>query len=177
MKKTVILLMACLMSLTMNAQSITEGKLPALYGQTVKFEVDWSQLKINNLGVADWLAYRSAEQPEWDARKELDKELKPTVLEQALPQLNKYMQVKDVAFLPAPQKAKYVLVFIPVNVDKKGNNLDRVQIRDAATGEKLCQLTVDGKGGHFGTMSNLWGDGFRSAGKRLGSFLAKKITK
>src|SRR3712207_8053883 len=45
----------------------------------VNVEYIWDDLTIDGKEVKDWLEYRQAEQPEWDAQKEFSEELKPQI--------------------------------------------------------------------------------------------------
>ena len=85
MKKTALILMAIMVTLTTDAQKILDGAIPSLKGEgKINLKIDFSETKIDNKSIADWLEYRQATQPKYDAQKELEEELKPVVQEKIL---------------------------------------------------------------------------------------------
>ena len=148
MKKTALILMAIMVTLTTDAQKILDGAIPSLKGEgKINLKIDFSETKIDNKSIADWLEYRQATQPKYDAQKELEEELKPVVQEKILKILNN-------------------------KLSKKGDNTNECYILDE-DGNALVKFQIPGSGGHWGSMSNLWGDGYEDAAKSLASFILK----
>ncbi len=171
MKKVLMMLAIMLVTLTANAQRIIEGTFPSLKGQTkINLVIDYSNLVIANMSIRDWLECRQAEQPDYSAVNELEKELKPTVQEKLVEQINKKLQKRN-AYIVTNNSAEYTLNVAPHDVAKKGNNKNECSILDKE-GKVLVKFVVSGKGGTFGSMSNLWGDGYKDSGKKLGGILA-----
>ena len=67
---------------------------------------------------------------------------------------------------------KYTLVVRPLAVSKKGCNNNECSILDES-GNVLVKFSASGSGGVFGSMANLWGDGYADSGKEIASFVAK----
>jgi len=150
----------------------TEGSFAPLKGMTAfGYAEDWSQLLINGMEVSDWLDYRQFEQPEYDAKKELETELKPSIknLREAL---NEKLG-GHIRFTPGKAQT-YKLTISPLNIDKKGNMILECVFSDNS-GNQVVKFYVSGRGGTFGSMSNLWGDGFGSAGRRLAKRLINEL--
>ena len=60
----------------------------------------------------------------------------------------------------------------PISVSKKGDNTNECYILDEDD-NALVKFQISGSGGHWGSMSNLWGDGYEDAAKSLASFILK----
>lgn len=145
-----------------------------LKGETkINVDYDWKSLTIDGKNVSDWLDFRQAEQPKWDARKELKEDLKPQI-DEMISTANKELRSRNM-FLKTKCDAKYTLKLIPQNITKKGNNVIKCQLVETSKRKIVQEFTVEGKGGVFGSMGNLWGDGFRDAGKKLGKMIKKGL--
>ena len=56
--------------------------LGILKGQhRIHWTMDWTQLTIEGMKPKEWLEFRQAEQPEYDAKYELESQLKPRILD------------------------------------------------------------------------------------------------
>lgn len=137
----------------------------------MNIKIDYSETKIENLSIDDWLEYRQTEQPDYNAVSELETELKPTLQSEIVEALNKKLQKKGV-MLTTKGTAKYTLVIAPVSVSKKGKNRNNCSILDE-NGKVLVKFVVSARGGTFGSMDNLWGDGYKNSGKTIASFVAR----
>lgn len=85
-----------MVTLTTDAQKILDGAIPSLKGEgKINLKIDFSETKIDNKSIADWLEYRQATQPKYDAQKELEEELKPVVQEKILKILNNKLSKKE----------------------------------------------------------------------------------
>jgi len=135
------------------------------------FAEDWSQITINGMSTSEWLEARQFEQPEFDAKKELDTELKPAMKELRGALVEKLQG--EIRFTNE-EGPDYKLTITPLSIDKKGNMILQCTI-GRASGGQVVKFYVKGKGGTFGSMGNLWGDGFESAGKNLAKILKKNI--
>lgn len=172
MRKFLSCLAALMVALTINAQKISEGKIPSLKGETkINLKIDYSEMKIENKTIADWLEYRQATQPKYDAKSELENDLKPVVQEKIAKTLNDKLSKKG-AFVTVNGTAKYTLLIKPISVSKKGDNTNECSILDES-GNSLVKFQVSNSGGHWGSMSNLWGDGYEESAKDIASFVVK----
>lgn len=177
MKKVLLLMIAILSGVTMYASD--DAMAEAFYrlrGQK-KFNivVDWSQYTINGLNEEDWMRFRDTEQPNYDAHNELVNELKPRFADMAK-EANEVMSKAQIYLFLNDDRQPYTIVVRPLRLDGHGNQTDIITIKDTSTGEQIVQFQIKAKGGKFGSMSNLWGDGFRRAGKQLGKTLLKYLT-
>lgn len=173
MKKTLLLLICVLLS-TFSSFAGDKLTFSFLKGETaMSYVVDWSNLTINGLQKSDWIERRNAEQPDYDAEREYEAEL--------LPQINdfvakaNYEMEKVNLFISAKAGHKYTLYLYPQNITSKGDNTIECVIKETATGNTMVEFIVNGKGGTFGSMSNLWGDGMKSAGKKFGKLICKHL--
>lgn len=170
------LLTMCVTAMSARDNTIVQGSFQALKGVT-KFnvEIDWSYLHINGLSPQDWIKYRNAEQPSYDAEKEFETELKPRWMEM-VKSCNEKLSKKNIFLLPEATEQPFKIIISPHNIDKKGNLEALCSIVDS-DGEVIVKFALAGRGGIFGTMGNLWGDGFRSAGKNLAKMLERNMIK
>lgn len=172
MRKILLFLIVIMVTLTVGAQKILEGTKPSLKGvNKIRLKIDFSETKIDNKTVADWLEYRQASQPKYNAKNELENELKPVVQEKVIKSLNNKLSKKG-AFVTLNSNAKYTLLVKPVSVSMKGDNTNDCYILDEF-GNILVKFHISGSGGHWGTMSNLWGDGYEDSAKSIASFVVK----
>lgn len=174
MKNLIITAIVVCTAISAGAQKITSGAMPSLKGETkINIVYDYSQITIDGKKINEWLEYRQASQPDYDAKNEWENELKPALTGAFAEQVNKKIE-KNGAFLAVSKDANYTLTLIPTDVKKKGNNLNICTITDKK-GKELVRFEVKGSGGTFGTMANLWGDGYKDTGKAVGGILAKSF--
>ena len=143
MRKVLFLLALMFVALSAGAQKVMEGTAPSLKGETkINVKIDFSETKIENKSIAEWLEYRQAEQPDYSA------------------------------YVTLNGSAKYTLMVYPVSISKKGKNTNMCSLLDE-NGTALVKFSVSGSGGTFGSMANLWGDGYGDSGKKIASFVEK----
>jgi hypothetical protein len=173
MKRTISLVICVLLSVV---SSYAGDKLSFsfLKGETsLSYVVDWSNMTINGLGKSDWIERRNAEQPDYDAEKEYESELLPRIND-FVAKANAEMENVNL-FLSAKAGHKYTVYLYPQNIKSNGDNTIECAIKETATGKTMVEFVVNGRGGTFGSMSNLWGDGMRSSGKKFGKFICKHL--
>ena len=155
---------------------VVEGSFAKIQGiKRFNIEVDWTNIHINGLTPGEWIRYRNSEQPSFDAEEEFQSELKPRWSDMVASS-NEKLNKKQVYLLPDASELKYKLIVSPHQIDRNGN-LEAFCTIVNKNDEVLVKFVLTGKGGIFGTMSNLWGDGFKSAGKNLAKILEKYLIK
>ncbi len=170
--KVLLLMAAMIVTLSANAQKILQGSKPSLKGEAkINLKLDLTDTRIDNKSIADWLEYRQAEQPDYNAKDELEKELKPEIQEKIVKELNDKLGKKG-AFVTINGSAKYTLLVCPVSIKKNGKNTNECSILDE-NGNVLVKFLASGSGGTFGSMANLIGDGYENSGSKMASFVAK----
>lgn len=172
MKKILMVVFCLCMFGVTYAQKVISGKFPSLKTEKkLNIQLDYSKMTIAKMSISDWLEYRQASQPGYDAKVELEEQLKPSLKEHLLSAFNDKMD--DEIFFVENGSANYTLKFVVMNVDKKGDNTNECTILDK-NGNSLVTFLVKGSGGTFGSMENLWGDGYESTGKKLARILDSK---
>lgn len=170
MKKLLLIALLITVAIGVSAQVVTKGDMPSLVGERrINVTFDYSKMTINTLDIKEWIDYRQTEQPQYNAEYELENELKPALAEAFTTAVNKKLARFSV-FLTSKNEANYTLTVMPQNVQKNGNNVTECTITDKV-GKHVVTFTVEGHGGTFGSMANLWGDGFKSVGKKVGNLL------
>lgn len=154
-----------------------EGDLTVLKGITgMQVVEDLSKITIAGLDVDHWLTFRQTEQPDYSAKNEWEHELKPLFKTVLLPFANQRL-MKQNFMLSEEIESDVYMVVQPQNIGRKGNCVINCYIRKKGSDDNLASLFVTGRGGVFGTMSNLWGDGLKDAGNAMGKFLARYLIK
>lgn len=174
------LLLAMLMLGTMATSAreniIVNGSFAKLQNVSkFNIDIDWTNIHINGLNLSEWLRTRNSEQPQYDAESEYQHELKPSwakMVESA----NEKLGGKQIYLLPNSPEQEYTIIVSPHQIDRKGN-LEAFCSIVNEDDEVVVKFVLTGKGGVFGTMGNLWGDGFKSAGKNLAKILQKYLHK
>ncbi|MCH4148332.1 MAG: hypothetical protein LKF33_07880 [Prevotella sp.] len=175
MKKFILMTTALLMALTVNAQDQMEGNLSEIAGQKrLNVVEDWSQIKICDMDLEAWYKFRNTEQPDYNAQNEYKDELQPRLKDDMLTEANKRLNKKQL-YLTRESELKYTLVITPLNINKKGDQTVKCTVKETKSGRQVASFTLIGNGGTFGSMSNLWGDGFRSSGQKLAKVLLKEM--
>lgn len=182
MKKLIVLSLLMLVATTSFAQGlfeqdvvVVEGSFAPLMGVSkIQVEEDWEGTTIEGMSQAAWLEFRKIEQPEFNPQYELENELKPQLSIMLLPAANDKLRTIG-RFLTNASESDILMTIHPVNITKKGNCYLNITIRDKMNGQQIVKFSIEGKGGIFGSMANLWSDGFKSAGKRLGKLLVKQL--
>ncbi len=173
MRKTIFLIILCFIN-TVSTWGADKISFTFLKGeQAVSYIVDWTNLKIAGFSPKNWLEIRQTEQPEYNAQYEYENQLMPRIndfISNANDQLEKVG-----LFLSSEKGRKYTVYLRPQNIERKGNNSIECSFVETATGKVLAEFVVNGKGGTFGSMSNLWGDGMKSAGKKFGKTVCKGL--
>ena len=173
MRKTIFLIILCFIN-TVSTWGADKISFTFLKGeQAVSYIVDWTNLKIAGFSPKNWLEIRQTEQPEYNAQYEYENQLMPRIndfISNANDQLEKVG-----LFLSSEKGRKYTVYLSPQNIERKGNNSIECSFVETATGKVLAEFVVNGKGGTFGSMSNLWGDGMKSAGKKFGKTVCKGL--
>ncbi len=136
-------------------------------------EMDWSKIHINGLTPYEWIRFRNAEQPIFDAEEEYQTELKPRWIDM-VDACNDELNEKQVYLFPNDSRQYYKLIVTPLQIDRNGNIKALCTIKDYNS-RVLVIFALTGEGGRVGSMSNLWGDGFKSAGKNLAKILEKNL--
>ena len=148
--------------------------LGILKGQhRIHWTMDWTQLTIEGMKPKEWLEFRQAEQPEYDAKYELESQLKPRILDMVAGANSKLMGKQII--LCSDSDCVYTIVLQPVSVSKKGNCTVKCYVKETKSGKQVYEFFVLGRGGVFGSMSNLWGDGFQNAGRRMGKMILNGV--
>lgn len=173
MRKTIFLIILCFIN-TVSTWGADKISFTFLKGeQAVSYIVDWTNLKIAGFSPKNWLEIRQTEQPEYNAQYEYENQLMPRIndfISNANDQLEKVG-----LFLSSEKGRKYTVYLRPQNIERKGNNSIECSFVETTTGKVLAEFVVNGKGGTFGSMSNLWGDGMKSAGKKFGKTVCKGL--
>lgn len=174
MKKILLIVVLVFLTLSVNAQKLTEGSIAPLKGETnMKVVFDFSKITINGMNEQDFIAYRKTkDDPDEDFNLDYAA-TKKSILQSFIECANDKL-IKQQFYLVSDKDTRYTLFIIPVTMREKGDNVCDYEIRDAS-GSVIAKTSLKGSGGVFGTFENLWNDGYKDAGKNFGKFLAKQL--
>ncbi len=175
MKKLSFLIVAILGCVaTMSAQKLTEGSLEPIYGQSViNCVFDYSQLEAAGMPLQEFIEWKTADDKNGeDFGPKFDRGVKSAqmnFMEKANDKL------KDVRFAKK-DNAEYTLTVKMLTIDKPGreNTCEYIFTKTGST-EPIAVITMDGKGGRFGSFTNLMNDAFKDGGEQFGDFLNKQF--
>lgn len=138
--------------------------------------VDWSKVLIDDKTEKEWLESREQERPQYDAAEELEKELKQQVIMKFIPASNDITKNKGFK-LVRNKKTSISLKIIPLKVKRNGANVCHFEFFYTDSEESFATIELKSDSGIFGSMANLWADGFRNTGVNFGGFMKKEIKK
>lgn len=175
MKKIMLLVVSMIViGATASAQKLTEGSLEPIFGQAViNCVFDYSQLEAAGMPLQEFIEWKTADDKNGeDFAPKFDRGIKSAhmnFMEKANDKL------KDVRFAKK-DNAEYTLTVKMLTIDKPGreNTCEYVFTKTGST-EPVAIITMDGKGGRFGSFTNLMNDAFKDGGEQFGEFLNKQF--
>ena len=176
MRKIVYFFML-LVSQVSYGQEIIDGSFDAIKdAHNTNLIVDWSKVIIENLTVEEWLEKRNNERPEYDAKIELEEELKPLLVQNMLPQCNELTYKVNFA-LVRHQDTKYTLKVTPLYLLPTRGSLCEYEFIDSNSGASLLKFSIKESGGLYVSKRALWGGTFKAQASILGIFLKGELKK
>lgn len=182
MRKTLFLLCALLLTIVMPIESVLaqtkkidkqERKarrelLMAMWTEKeINVTIDFSKANIHGKSEADFVYIQDVSSTEdWTALWE--NEYKPSLFHDLLGEYNTNMfdygyKVRFGNF----ENAKYQIRLVVTSILESGTTYLKVYVEQKDQQKILCSFSISGRGGAFGSMINLMGDGFKRAGKEL----------
>lgn len=157
------------------SQGLISGSLKPLKDiHVANVIVDWSKVLIDDKTEKEWLEYRQEESPKYNAEDELEKELKQQVIMRFIPASNDVTKKRGFK-LVRNKKTTISLKVIPLKMKKNGANVCQFEFFYTDSNESFATIEIKSDSGLFGSMPNLWGDGFHNAGVNFGGFMNKEI--
>lgn len=89
--------------------------------------------------------------------------------------VNDMLKKEQVFVVKNSDKAHYIITIAPLSLDSKGNNNSEYILTDIKNGSEEGRILIKGDGGHWGDLSNLLGDGYEEAARKLGKYIKKCI--
>jgi hypothetical protein len=136
--------------------------------------VDWSSLKIDSLTQEEWIEIRQKENPKYDARIELDKQLKPQLFSCCIPRVNTLLVKYNLKFVRF-QDTPISIIIIPLHISKNGKWECEFRFQKTETKEVFAQFNLDGRASAMGSLQTKWETIFINVGDHLGQYLKKQL--
>ena len=133
----------------------------------INVTIDFSKANIHGKSEADFVYIQDVSSTEdWTALWE--NEYKPSLFHDLLGEYNTNMfdygyKVRFGNF----ENAKYQIRLVVTSILESGTTYLKVYVEQKDQQKILCSFSISGRGGAFGSMINLMGDGFKRAGKEL----------
>ena len=122
-KRFILLTMLLMGAISLSASDniIVEGSFASIKAvKKFNIEIDWTVLHVNGLSPAEWINFRNNEQPQYDAVREFEEELKPRWMDMVVA-CNEKLNKKHIFLLPNAREQEYRVVVSPHEIDRKGN--------------------------------------------------------
>lgn len=145
-----------------SAQTLTEGSLDVLRGQSVKVIVDYSNAIIMDMTEAEFAEY------EEDWYKD-----QPTIISDLIDEVNQ--RSGHLLYMSARRESDYTLRWSVRYIYESGDIISDFYL-ESADGEVVAKIAdVVGEGGAFGTKLYRIKSGAESTGRALGKFFKKEL--
>ncbi|MDR1120966.1 MAG: hypothetical protein LBM08_08615 [Dysgonamonadaceae bacterium] len=156
---------------SISAQKLREGNLDFLKGETkLNIVFDYSNLKIEGRSEEYYIEKNGIKWKEnWDNAK--NEFFEKFVRNVNLKLIEKEKQLRCGNFLDS----KYQATVRVLELDNDKDMDAEIIIAQMDNNQILARLTLTGKAGSFGTMTNLVGDAMKDAGEKIGKLLVKKL--
>ncbi len=170
MKKRSLIAFFVMVSVSIQAQKLTEGSLNFLKGEKQLYiaEFDFSSAIIHKKEKsADFFERQHAKDSDWENK------FKTGIRSKFMDGLNTGLKVGLNAgnFDDATYKATVIVTDIDLN-----NNINaEIVFTKMNSTVVLARIALPGTAGRFGSMANLVGDASKDAGNKLGKFISKKL--
>ena len=163
MKKYFVALVALLLGMqAASAQTLTEGSLDVLRGQSVKVIVDYSNAIIMDMTEAEFAEY------EEDWYKD-----QPTIISDLIDEVNQ--RSGHLLYMSARRESDYTLRWSVRYIYESGDIVSDFYL-ESADGEVVAKIAdVVGEGGAFGTKLYRIKSGAESTGRALGKFFKREL--
>ena len=152
----------------------SEAFVPLKNIHRIDVVVDWSSLRIDSLSQQEWIEMRQKENPKYDAKIELEKQLKTQLLSCCIPRANEILVRENMKFVRY-QDTSISLTIIPLFINKKGKWECEFRFIKNDTKEVFAQFCLKGSAGAVGSLQTKWEIVFTNVGYSLGQYLKKKL--
>lgn len=170
-----LLLSFVLMNASAENELPSEVFVPLKNIHRIDVEVDWSSLKIDSLSQEEWVEIRQKENPKYDAKIELEKQLKTQLFSCGIPKANEQLFNYNLKFV-RHQDTSISMIIIPLSINKKGKWECEFKFVKNDTKEIFAQFQLNGSNASSGwALQWTWEAVFTGVGKSLGKYLKKKL--
>ena len=152
----------------------SEAFIPLKNIHRIDVIVDWSSLKIDSLTQEEWIEIRQKENPKYDARIELDKQLKTQLISCCIPRANALLTKYNLKFVRF-QDTPISIIIIPLHINKNGKWECEFKFQINETKEVFAQFNLNGRMSAMGSLQAKWETIFENVGNHLGQYLKKKL--
>lgn len=154
---------------------LSEEFVPLKNIHRIDVEVDWSSLMIDSLSQEEWIEIRQKENPMYDAKVELEKQLKTQLFSCGIPRANKHLLNYNLKFVRY-QDTSISIIIIPLSINKRKWECEFKFVKND-TKDIFAQFHLNGSAALSSSFSlqYRWETIFNSVGNSLGKYLKKKL--
>lgn len=161
---------------SMSAQKLTEGSFEPLVGQEViNCVFDFMHTEAAGMPLQEFIEWKTADDKNGEDFAPKFQKAQTSCQMSFMEKAND--KLKGVRLAKSPE-AEYTLTVKMISIDKPGReNVCDYTFTNTKTGETVAVVRMEGKGGHWGSFTNLMGDAFKDGGEKFGSYLNNQLKK
>lgn len=154
------------------AQQVTQGSIRALSDvRAVSVEYDFSNAKVEDLPLYDYIQFMGMTEDK-EYLDDFEKEIKEIIADF----IEEFNDTNSPILLAVSENPTVSMTIWPKQISRNGNTINCDYIfKDKSTNKVLANITSTTKNGRIGSFTNLMGDAFEKAGKKLGKYLKKNL--
>jgi hypothetical protein len=176
MKKVNFMTLCLMLSImSVHAQKLKEGSLAFLNGEKeLNIVFDFTGALIDNKSEKDFVDIQGVRKgDEWKTKWENSTKKGFYIL--FLVKFNEHLIGKHELRGGSFPNATYQATIRINKIDSDGEVRGEAVFTQANSTELLARVKINGDGGRWGSLENLFGDGFEKAGDKFGKFVARKL--
>lgn len=175
--RRILFLMLSFVVINASAQDelLSEEFVPLKNIHRIDVEVDWSSLMIDSLSQEEWIEIRQKENPKYDAKVELEKQLKTQLFSCGIPKANEQLFNYNLKFVRY-QDTSISIIIIPLSINKRAKWECEFKFVKNDTKDIFAQFHLNGSASTSSfSLQSRWETIFNSVGNSLGKYLKKKL--
>ena len=174
--RRILFLMLSFVVINASAQDelLSEEFVPLKNIHRIDVEVDWSSLMIDSLSQEEWIEIRQKENPKYDAKVELEKQLKTQLFSCGIPKANEQLFNYNLKFVRY-QDTSISIIIIPLSINKRAKWECEFKFVKNDTKDIFVQFHLNGSNATAGSLQFKWETIFYGVGNSLGKYLKKKL--
>lgn len=172
MSRIIICIILALSTLSLKAQELVQGNFISLLDtHIITVQFNFSQADIDGLSIEEFIEFKTFEKG-LDYSHEFNED-KRAIIGDFIEEFN---DTNSPIILTVSSNTNIVLIVNVNRISRKGNMVNcNYVFYNKANDEIIASVSMTSKEGRIGSFTNLMGDAFEKAGKRLGKYIKKML--